>query len=118
MYILNNHYKISDINKACKDLKSMVSFTLMNKGFTLIELMIVVAIIAIMAAIAIPAYNAYVEKANQERETQRLERQPNNDYTWGAIEAEEEDPVTAKMQWIDGKLHACLADGSCFEVTE
>ena len=37
----------------------------MNKqsGFTLIELMIVVAIIAILAAIALPAYNAYRVKA-------------------------------------------------------
>ncbi|WP_068994455.1 type IV pilin protein [Kangiella sediminilitoris] len=43
-----------------------------NSAFTLIEVMIVVAVVAILAAIAIPSYNHFVKKAKRNDAMQAL----------------------------------------------
>ena len=43
-----------------------------NKGFSLVELIVVIAIMAILVGVAVPVYTSYIEKANAAKDEQLL----------------------------------------------
>lgn len=69
-----------------------------QKGFTLIELMIVVAIIGILAAIAIPQFNSYRRKAQDSAAKSALKNLATAQENYYATE----NTYTADRTFLDG----------------
>jgi type IV pilus assembly protein PilE len=67
-----------------KSKESVMKHKASKKGFTLVELMIVIAIVAILVALALPSYARYIRKANRGEAQQLLMNWANNQEIWRA----------------------------------
>lgn len=88
-----------------------------NSGFTLVELVVVIAILAILAGVAVPVYQEYIKKAEEATDTQILEA-ANKAFAAACLENEVDamDATAASVSVIDGQVYGL---SSCtFEIEE
>ena len=85
-----------------------------NGGFTLVELIVVIAILAILAGVAVPMYSGYITKANEAADTQILSAM-NTAFAAACIENNvQPDAVSATFE--DGALTVDASDDVTAEV--
>ncbi|SMP63939.1 type IV pilus assembly protein PilE [Desulfonatronum zhilinae] len=94
-------------------------------GFTIIELLVVVAILAILAAIAIPQYTKYVTNARRAdgktalvEAAQRMERHFTNNHTFGVIDSGNYTGATIPAESESGyyALEVTVANATAFTI--
>ena len=76
-----------------------------RKGFTLIELMIVVAILGILAAVAIPAFLKYIKRSKTSEATMNVRKLYDGSVTYFATEYADTDGDPVDNQFPGAAVH-------------
>lgn len=93
-----------------------------QRGFTLTEVLIAVAIIGILAAIALPSYSAYVQKARRTDAKEALLRIQLEQERWRANNASYAGKLVDDLGWseaksAEGHYSLALSDASATSFT-
>lgn len=83
-----------------------------KKGFTIVELVIVIAVIAILAGVLIPTFATVVDKANQSKAMQEAK----NEYEAYLAEYAKDLDGTQNLDVVSGKYYFEVRDGK-FDAT-
>ena len=106
----------------------MLSNAKRTAGFTLLELMIAVAIIAVLAGVGVPLYTGYVENSREARLIQNIatievfqERERLRTGSYATTGLNNLTAITAAIDWEpqadDGTTYAIAANGTGYQVT-